>query len=303
MIKRLSFAAIALVGISASAEEILNFNTSTRSCVGHSDSTWGYYGQISRELNGQRQEILLPNDWGRQYAACGHSLAPMNRQSPIELPAATTLPVGGNESIEFAGDKEASMVIEHNCHTIQATLAEDSVRTMRISGQEYRLLQFHIHTPSEHVIGGDKAGTRNYPAELHFVHAGVRDDGSLDSDRLAVVGLFVDVTNQREPLPGTERFFGNMLKDYRGVATRPGEPITANIEDIIEGSSHYWRYQGSLTTPPCSETVEWLVVARPLVVSTATYRSLQAAKLDVGFANNRPPLMPTAYHNLRYAKK
>ncbi len=303
MITRVIFTAIALASTGAVAEEILNFNTSTRSCVSHSDSTWGYYGQVSRELNGNREEILLPNDWGQEYAACGRSLAPMNRQSPIELPAGDTLPAGGDEGIEFAGNEKTAVVIEHNCHTVQATMAEGSVRTMRISGQEYRLLQFHIHTPSEHVIGGDRAGTRNYPAEIHFVHAAVNDDGSVDSNRLAVVGVFVDVTDQRGPLPVTERLFGNMVQNYKGVATKPGQPVNTSIGDLIPGRNHYWRYQGSLTTPPCSETVEWVVVAEPLVVSTATYQSLQEAKLDVGFANNRPPLLPTAHHKVRYAQK
>ena len=295
--------AIALAGTGAVAEEILNFNTSTRSCVAHSNSTWGYYGQVSRELNGEREEILLPNDWGQQYAACGHSLAPMNRQSPIELPVGDRLPVGADEGVEFTGGEKTRVTIEHTCHTVQAALTEDSVRTMRLSGQEYRMLQFHFHTPSEHVVSGQKAGTRNYPAEIHFVHAAVRDDGSLDSDQLAVIGLFVDVTDQRESPPATARFFSDILQEYRGVSTKQGDPISVSIDYLVQESNYYWRYRGSLTTPPCSETVEWLIVAEPLVVSTATYRSLQEAKLDVGFANNRPPLLPTAHHKLRYAKK
>jgi carbonic anhydrase len=291
----------ALASPLARAEQILNFNNHTRSCVAHSDSSWGYYGQLSTHKGEQRQEILLPNDWGQHYAACGRSLAPLHRQSPIELPAVASLPEGTGEEIRFAGDGDAAVVVEHNCHTVQATLALGTIRTMALGRQEYRLLQFHIHTPSEHVIAG-KDGTSNYPAELHFVHAAVAEDGMVDSNRLAVVGVFVDIEDDAA-VPSTEEFFGRMLSDYAGLGTDSETRISVNLDNLIRSGGRYWRYQGSLTTPPCSETVEWVVAESPLVISTSTYRALQAAKLDVGFANSRPPQLPTAYHKLRQAAR
>ncbi len=299
MFKRTLLVCSLLASTTAVAEEVLNFNASKRSCVAHSNSTWGYYGQLSQPQSDARQSILLPNDWGLSFAACGRSTAPLHRQSPIELPAVEALPAGEQEGIDFGGSAIAQVIVEHNCHTVQSTLTDDSVRTMALAGQEYRLLQFHIHTPSEHVIDGGNAGTSNYPAEIHFVHAAVNDDGSIDGSRLAVVGLFVDVA-PKAPLPKIDEFFSNMARDYQGVATTPGQPITVNLNQLTRGGNKYWRYQGSLTTPPCSETVEWLVIEEPLVVSKATYDAIQAAKLDVGIANARPPALPTAEHKLRF---
>ena len=60
---------------------------------------------------------------------------------------------------------------------------------------------------------------------------------------------------------------------------------------------------GSLTTPPCSETVEWLVIEEPLVISGKTYEAIQTAKLDVGIANARPPALPTPEHKLRHSAR
>ncbi len=302
MFKQTLLACSLLASWVAGAEEVLNFNASKRSCVAHSGSTWGYYGQLSQPQSDARRNILLPNNWGLRYAACGRSLAPLHRQSPIELPAAEAVPSGEKEGIRFGGNAHARVIVEHNCHTVQSTLTDESVRTMTLAGQEYRLLQFHIHTPSEHVIDGGEAGTSNYPAEIHFVHAAINRDGSIDGGQLAVVGLFVDVAPSA-PLPKIDEFFSNMARDYQGVATTPGQPITVNLNQLTRGGSKYWRYQGSLTTPPCSETVEWLVIEEPLVISGKTYEAIQTAKLDVGIANARPPALPTPEHKLRHSAR
>ena len=71
-------------------------------------------------------------------------------------------------------------------------------------------------------------------------------------------------------------------------------------ELLVNHTEHIYHYRGSLTTPPCSEVVEWLVLAKPAVISVATYQLVQARKLDVGFANNRPPIPATPAHRLRY---
>lgn len=302
MMKRLVLLVSLLMSSLVAGEEVLNFNASKRSCVAHAGSSWGYYGQLSQKERGSRQQILLPNDWGQRYESCGRSLAPLHRQSPIELPASAALSVRPDEGIRFTGASSTQVTVEHNCHTVQSTLADSSDRRLQLAGQEYRLLQFHIHTPSEHVIDGGEAGTSNYPAEIHFVHAALNDDGSVDAGRLAVVGLFLDVA-KTAPLPKVDQFFSNMARDYQGVATTPGKPIAVDLNKLARGGQSLWRYQGSLTTPPCSETVEWIVLKEPLVVSIATYRAIQSAKLDVGIANARPPFLPTAHHELGFVER
>ena len=303
MMRRLLLAAAMTVPALGQAEEVLNFDSSKRSCVAHSDSSWGYYGQLSGRQGDERQQILLPNDWGLRYASCGRSLAPLHRQSPIELPAPGTLAPADPAEVRFEGYGVRRVQVEHNCHTVQATVLEGEKPLpagLHISGQPYRLLQFHVHTPSEHVIRNSDRGTVNYPGELHFVHAAETADGGIDGSRLAVVGVFVDVV-ERTANPRVDAFFRNMAKDYAGALTVPsGKGIEVDISKLAPIATRFWRYQGSLTTPPCSETVEWIMLAQPLQMSNETYGLWREKKLNVGFANARPPLLPTGHHQLRF---
>ncbi len=302
---RLMSLPLLLSSVWATAAEVMNFDISERSCVAHGASSWGYYGQLSWSGEGKAQEILLPNDWGFRYEACGRALAPLHRQSPIELPAPKSLGSRAPNDVEFPGYGERQVRVEHNCHTIQATLLNHENfpnEVLRIGGYPYRLLQFHLHTPSEHVITTTEAGSVNYPGELHFVHAALRSDGSLDPNRLAVVGMFIDLsaTAGEESI---ERFFAALARDYKGTQTAGHEtdPITVKLGRLKAKNREFWRYRGSLTTPPCSESVEWIVLEQPVVMSLETFRQLQQAKFNVGFANARPPFLPTRQHGLRFS--
>jgi carbonic anhydrase len=296
-----------LSGTPSIAEEIINFDIRERSCVAHGHSNWGYYGQLSAGIEGGKQQILLPNDWGQRYAACGRHLAPLHRQSPIELPAPDMLGSSDSGEVEYPGGGVRQVSVEHNCHTVQATLLEAGDNThgdLRIDGLAYRLLQFHLHTPSEHVLQAGPNGSINYPGEIHFVHAAINEQGEVDASRLAVLGVFIDLSVQ----PGNtaaDKFFQALARDYAGAQTAPdaSTPITVDLDGLRSGYGRHWRYQGSLTTPPCTESVEWVVLAEPLVLGLGTYRQLQNAKLDVGIANARPPFLPTGYHALRFTTR
>lgn len=131
----------------------------------------------------------------------------------------------------------------------------------------FELKQFHFHAPSEHQLNG-----KNMPAEMHFVHAD-------QSGHLAVVGVFVvegtahpAISQLWEDLPGEE-----------GEDNDLDQRISAS--DLLPGSKDYFYYQGSLTTPPCSEGVRWLVMKEPIAMSTDQIAALEKA---IGFDNNRP---------------
>ena len=289
---------------SALAEEIMNFDIRERSCVAHGNSTWGYYGQLSAGPGNGKKQILLPNDWGQRYAACGRHLAPLHRQSPVELPAPGELAAGDPADIEYIGAGVRQVVVEHNCHTVQATLQdvdEHPAGELRLSGQPYQLLQFHLHTPSEHVLQAGPDGSINYPGELHFVHAAIDANGNIDGSRLAVLGVFIDLSD-KSLNPAAVAFFSALARDYAGSQTAPegAAPITVDLESLRSADQRHWRYRGSLTTPPCTESVEWVVLAEPLTLSLSTYRQVQHDKLDVGIANARPPFLPTNQHGLRF---
>jgi carbonic anhydrase len=136
-------------------------------------------------------------------------------------------------------------------------------------GSTYELKQFHFHSPSEHQVDG-----KNMPAEVHFVHA--------DSNgHLAVIAVFVaegpahpTVTQLWQNLPGEE-----------GDSRSLDRPISASDMLPETRDYSYYYYQGSLTTPPCSEGVRWLLMKEPISMSA---EQLAALKRAIGFDNNRP---------------
>lgn len=300
----IAMAVLLQAGHPAMAEEIMNFDIRERSCVAHGNSTWGYYGQLSSGQGADKSQILLPNDWGQRFASCGRHLAPLHRQSPIELPGPDQLSSGDAAEIEYLGAGTRRVIVEHNCHTVQATLQDTGNHArgdLRIGGQAYRLLQFHLHTPSEHVLQSGPAGSINFPGEIHFVHAAIDSRGDVDSARLAVLGVFIELSSQARD-SAADDFFRALARDYAGTQTTPdsASPITVDLQSLRSADRRHWRYRGSLTTPPCTESVEWVVLAQPIVLGMETYRQMQDDKLDVGIANARPPFLPTSLHGLRF---
>ena len=296
----------------AAPKFVLDFNEQPRSCVAHADSDWGYYGQVSNPRVQDRRPILLPLDWGRQFEDCGHMFAPMHRQSPVELPTLPDeLPRKGSGEILFGRYQTHQFNVENNCHTVQATpVAKQGVldSALVVDGTAYKLLQFHMHTLSEHVFDTGEHGTVNYPVELHFVHAAPNDDGQIDSARLAVVGLFLDIAHgevmpERKVDTAIATMLLNLDEDVSGDhESEPQRKLSIDLNSLLANHTEkLYRYRGSLTTPPCSEVVEWIVLEKPAVISAATFQLLQQRHLDVGFANNRPPFPATRAHHLRFA--
>ena len=139
--------------------------------------------------------------------------------------------------------------IVNNGHTIQLNFAEGS--TLKLGDTKYKLLQVHFHRPSEHTIGG-----KNFPMEAHFVHA--KDGGGL-----AVVGVLMAEGR-------ANKAFSEIVKTMPatgGPAVKAAPAI--NPKAMLPRHLGYYRYSGSLTTPPCSETVEWLLLQDPIQVAAA----------------------------------
>jgi len=112
----------------------------------------------------------------------------------------------------------------------------------------YKLVQFHFHTPSEEKVNG-----KAYPMEAHLVHQGA--DG-----KMAVVAVFL---KEGKANPAFDAVFRGMPK-----AEGTGHTIDdINAADLLPAERGYFRYVGSLTTPPCSEGVRWQVMKEPVEVS------------------------------------
>jgi carbonic anhydrase len=189
-----------------------------------------------------------PAKWGELDAAnkaCGIG----SQQSPIDIEATikSRLP-----ALKLAWSKTADTIV-NNGHTIQLNFAEGS--TLKLGNATYKLIQVHFHRPSEHQVGG-----KNFPMEAHFVHRA-------DSGELAVVGVLMAEGKRNAA-------FGKI------VATMPAEegpPVKADAGihpgGLLPAKLSYYRYPGSLTTPPCSEVVEWLVLTNPVQVAATDVAS------------------------------
>lgn len=219
---------------------------------------WGYAGEDG------------PSAWSTLspvYAMCGEGKS----QSPINI-SKTDVKGGVNWKLDY---KTTSLKIAHNehmddiidnGHTIQVTVDEGSTFTFEDS--VYSLKQFHFHTPSEHTIDG-----KNMPMEMHMVHQ--RKDGGL-----AVVSVLFKEGNT------TNDNFSKIIANLPNAKGEKKHITDANLELKVHlpKDNYAYHYVGSLTTPPCSENVQWLVL-RDMVTLTAD--QINAFSSRIG-PNNRP---------------
>ncbi|MGL4662554.1 MAG: carbonic anhydrase family protein, partial [Culicoidibacterales bacterium] len=168
-------------------------------------------------------------EWGEMEGAtlCKTGKA----QSPIDVPKEA--PIG--EAAYTFHYTETKFTGENNGQTIQYTPENGSKNDIELNGEIYHLVQFHFHNPSEHEIGGVL-----YPMEVHFVHKS-------DTGKIAVIGAVIEASEQP-----TMQGYWNEKSSHSEMKK------TLNLSTFIHGGGKH--YKGSLTTPPCSEGVEWLVL-------------------------------------------
>ena len=163
-------------------------------------------------------------------------------QSPIDVRQAVERDLL-NLTFDYA---PARMALVNNGHTIQANFIDGSPGTMTHAGKVYNLLQFHFHRPSEHTVDGYQ-----YAMEAHLVHQAA--DGSL-----GVVGILIE--------PGdSNHAFDQVWAELPG---EEGDTVEISsmfdVESILPAVQTTYRYPGSLTTPPCSEGVQWLLMSESI---------------------------------------
>jgi len=194
---------------------------------------WGYSGEAG------------PANWGKlkeEYALCGRG----RNQSPVNI---TDSVEAQRPEIKISYDSTPLKVL-NNGHTIQANYGAGS--SIEVDGIQFDLLQFHFHSPSENVFNGE-----NFPMEVHFVHKD--KDGNL-----AVIGvMFKEGANN----PVIDLIWNNLPTEINKVNTQ--DNIWFNGIDVLPAKRDYYRFSGSLTTPPCSEGVRWLVMKEPVEISKA----------------------------------
>ena len=228
------------------------------SLAGAEGPHWAYEGEAG------------PSSWARlspAFATCGTGRS----QSPIDIDKASSAALPALR----ADFRPAALRIAHtehiadainNGHTIQVTY-KDGGDTLTVGDTRYELVQFHFHVPSEHTVRGQRS-----PMEVHFVHQS-------PSGHLAVIAVFVEEGAENPAFDPVRR----NLPKTKGTQ-RHYEHVKVNVDDLLPKVRTTYRYDGSLTTPPCQEGVKWLVMTSPVFVSRAQI----AAFTSILKANNRP---------------
>lgn len=218
---------------------------------GHDDAVhWGYQGAGA------------PEHWGDlkpEFKMCGEG----KKQSPIDIVGAVE---GDLPELKY-NYSDTTLSLVNNGHSIQANYSEGS--SINVGGDTYQLLQFHFHSLSENKIDG-----QFFPVEAHLVHANASGD-------LAVVAVMF-AEGAANPL--LERLWGYTPSKANSTTTVPTASI--NVSDLLPKSADYYGFTGSLTTPPCTEGVRWMVLQNPVTASPA-----QIAKFRSFFGDhdtNRP---------------
>ena len=203
-----------------------------------------------------------PAHWGEldtAYATCGTG----QEQSPVDIVAPSTQDLT-NISFHY---QPSQLNILNNGHTVQVNY--DAGSYIELDDARYDVLQFHYHAPSEHTVNGE-----SFPAELHIVHKNA--DGNL-----AVVGVLLKEGAENSAYAP----FLNNLPASETEAKNAG--VTIDAAELIPSVQTTYRYDGSLTTPPCSEGVKWLLMTTPVELSAE-----QLSTLGNLFEKNNRPVQP-----------
>ena len=206
----------------------------------------------------------------------------LSRQSPIDIVVRDTTTRADLTKLQLGGwDQSVSGMMENTGATLKFTPATTTtLRTTTVNHRgTYRLAQFHLHwgnmagMGSEHLLNGD-----SYDAELHYVHSRTQPPSNgTEGDAFAVVGVFL--RSDSAPLvTGSpwERLF-NMIPD----ASQSVDISGVIYNDFLPTNLSYFYYEGSLTTPPCNEVVQWFVLQNPVPIPEAVLRRLRAAPAGV----------------------
>jgi len=187
----------------------------------HAAPHWGYEGDMG------------PEKWGKEFPTCSAGKS----QSPLDIKG----PFVKSRVVVSADYKEGPLKMLNNGHTIQVVVTPGS--KLRIDGIAHELLQFHFHRPSEEKIDG-----KPMAMVVHFVHKNAEG-------KLAVLGVLLKEGNEN---PGIKTLWANLPKE-EGVEYAP-DGMNFNPGNLLPREFDFYSYEGSLTTPPCTEGVRFFIL-------------------------------------------
>ncbi len=231
------YSLLSVIPLGAYADDISEKITKTPEVASRSShdkrlqSHWNYRG------------IEGPEHWGmlsKEYTTCEKG----NRQSPIDI----TMADHGDHHQELVFHYQTSQLHEtNNGHTIQ--VSHLSGCRVDLNNRKYKLRQFHFHAPSEHHIEG-----KAFPMEMHLVHQ--------DNDNHILVIAVMMETDATQPVLSK---LWKWLPEQREKEV--SIPLELSLTDVLPTNTHHYTYSGSLTTPPCTEGVQWIVLKEPMHVT------------------------------------
>ncbi len=202
---------------------------------------------------------MQPEQWStlnQKYSACNGL-----NQSPINIERTVKAEL---EPLKFSYNTMIH-AIENKGHTIQVDFAKGG--ELQLDGETFVLKQFHLHSPSENLIKG-----KSYPLEIHFVHANTQGE-------LAVVAMMFEQGTEN---PMLKRMWNRLPKKQgEKVVLKKPQPVN----EMLPKNLDYYRFSGSLTTPPCSEGVRWLILKE---IQQASIKQISEFSKLMGHPNNRP---------------
>ena len=205
-----------------------------------------------------------PENWGalsQEYALCRQG----QRQSPIDIRKTIKADL---PPIQFAY-KSIPLSIVDNGHSIKVDTPDAG--TITVDGQTYSLVQFHFHKPSEEKING-----KTYDLVAHLVHQS-------KEGKLAVVAVLFEAGKKEHPL--IRGLWSYLPLEQEKPVVR--KDVVFDPTDLLPAKRSYYTFLGSLTTPPCTEGVLWLVLKTPVPVSKE-----QVAGFATIYKNNVRPIQP-----------
>lgn len=208
---------------------------------------WGYTGDTS------------PSRWGD--LSPDYALAKTGKeQSPVDIEGAlaTNLP-----KLEISYHP-AKIDLVYNGHTVEEM--EEKGSTLTYGKQTFELQQFHFHSPSEHTVDG-----RHFAMEMHLVHKS-------EAGKVAVVGVLIEEGKSNAAFDGVWDYLPSDSNRERKA------DVTIDASTLLPENRQYYSYQGSFTTPPCTEGVLWMVMKEPVQLSKEQVERFRA----IIKGNNRP---------------
>lgn len=195
------------------------------------EPAWSYEGETA------------PHQWAnidKNFAMCAEGA----EQSPINIEYTRNIKEQVSQSIQISYST-AKFSVENTGHTIQASNLTSS-NYMVIDGEVYKLIQMHFHHPSEHLLNG-----QSFEMEGHLVHQNAEG-------KYAVLGFFIQTGEENRVL---DEMWSKLPTD---TSVRKIVLDDVNLSQLLSKEKEFFQYRGSLTTPPCTEGVQWFVLEHPI---------------------------------------